>query len=49
MIGQRERVQFLTGQMYRSAMGEERLKKIVDERGLPTNPANGRYDQTLYY
>ena len=31
MVGQRERVQFLTGQLYRSVVGEERLKKIVDD------------------
>lgn len=31
MVGQRERVQFLTGQLYRSIFGEERLKKIVDD------------------
>ena len=31
MIGQRERVQFLTGQLYRSVVGEERLQKIVDD------------------
>ena len=31
MVGQRERVQFLTGQLYRSLVGEERLKKIVDD------------------
>ncbi len=31
MVGQRERVQFLTGQLYRSIVGEERLKKIVDD------------------
>ena len=30
MVGQRERVQFLTGQLYRSVVAEERLKKIVD-------------------
>ena len=31
MIGQRERVQFLTGQLYRSVVGEARLQKIVDD------------------
>ena len=31
MVGQRERVHFLTGQLYRSVVGEERLKKIVDD------------------
>ncbi len=31
MVGQRERVQFLTGQLYRSVVVEERLKKIVDD------------------
>ena len=31
MVGQRERVQFLTGQLYRSVVDEERLKKIVDD------------------
>ena len=31
MVGQRERVEFLTGQLYRSVVGEERLKKIVDD------------------
>ena len=31
MVGQRERVQFLTGQLYRSVVGEERLEKIVDD------------------
>ena len=31
MVGQRERVQFLTGQLYRSLVGEERLKKFVDD------------------
>ena len=31
MVGHRERVQFLTGQLYRSVIGEERLKKIVDD------------------
>ncbi|MEC7959214.1 MAG: alpha-amylase family glycosyl hydrolase, partial [Pseudomonadota bacterium] len=31
MVGQRERVQFLTGQLYRSLVGEERLKQIVDD------------------
>ena len=31
MIGQRERVHFLTGQLYRSVVGEERLKTIVDD------------------
>ena len=31
MVGHRERVQFLTGQLYRSLVGEERLKQIVDD------------------
>ena len=31
MVGQRERVQFLIGQLYRSVVGEERLRKIVDD------------------
>ena len=31
MVGQRERVQFLIGQLYRSVVVEERLKKIVDD------------------
>ena len=31
MVGQRERVHFLTGQLYRSVVGEEGLKKIVDD------------------
>ncbi len=31
MVSQRERVQFLTGQLYRSVVAEERLKKIVDD------------------
>jgi len=31
VVGQRERVQFLTGQLYRSVVDEERLKKIVDD------------------
>jgi sucrose phosphorylase len=31
VIGQRERVQFLTGQLYRSVVGEARLQKIVDD------------------
>lgn len=49
MVGQRERVQFLTGQLYRSVVGEERLKKIVDDligaigasaEPVQTGPAN---------
>ena len=31
MVGQRERVHFLTGQLYRSVVGEEGLEKIVDD------------------
>ena len=31
MIGQRERVHFLTGQLYRSVVGDESVKKIVDD------------------
>ena len=31
MVGHRERVQFLTGQLYRSLVGEDRLKQIVDD------------------
>ena len=31
MVGQRERVHFITGQLYRSVVGEERVKKIVDD------------------
>ena len=31
MIGQRERVHFLTAQLYRSVVGQERLKKIADD------------------
>ena len=31
MVGQRDRVQFLTGQLYRYLVGEERLKKFVDD------------------
>ena len=31
MVGQRERVHFLTGQLYRPVVGEEGLKKIVDD------------------
>ena len=31
MVGQREQVQFLTGQLYRSVVDGERLKKIVDD------------------
>jgi len=31
VVGQRERVHFLTGQLYRPVVGEEGLKKIVDD------------------
>ena len=31
MIGQKERVHFLTGQLYRSVVGDERVKEIVDD------------------
>jgi sucrose phosphorylase len=31
VIGQRERVHFLTGQLYRSVVGDESVKKIVDD------------------
>ena len=31
MIGQRKRVHFLTAQLYRSVVGQERLKKIADD------------------